>query len=273
MQKMFVIPFHNINPIALSIGPFNIYWYSISYIVGILLGYFYCIQIIKKNNSKVTPKQIYNIFEWIILGIIIGGRLGHIIFYDISYYTDKPWEIFYLWEGGMSFHGGLIGVSISTILFSKKHKIPILSIGDLIAMAAPIGLFFGRIANFINGELYGRIANLPWCIIFPAGGLEPRHPSQLYEALLEGILLFYILFFINKFSNVRHKFPGLIIGIFIFGYGIARIFVEFFREPNIVIYFFSNEITMGQLLSIPLLIIGLITIIFAIKQKNRNVLL
>ena len=259
----------DINPIAFSVGPINVYWYGLAYMAGMVLGLFYALKIVdaKKENCNllITKKNIDEIFIWIVFGIIFGARFGYVIFYNFDFYLNNPLLILSLWEGGMSFHGGALGVIIAIISYSKYHKIPILETGDIVCAVVPIGLFFGRITNFINGELWGKETNLSWGVIFPNAGSNPRHPSQLYEAGLEGLTLFIILFAL-VFSNGLKK-RGLISGTFLFFYSFSRIIVENFREPDLHIGYIFLNITMGMILSLPFLIAGLILIFQSLKNE------
>ena len=259
----------DINPIAFSVGPINVYWYGLAYMAGMVLGLFYALKIVeaKKENCNllITKKNIDEIFIWIVFGIIFGARFGYVIFYNFDFYLNNPLLILSLWEGGMSFHGGALGVIIAIISYSKYHKIPILETGDVVCAVVPIGLFFGRIANFINGELWGKETNLSWGVIFPNAGINPRHPSQLYEAGLEGLALFIILFAL-VFSNGLKK-RGLISGTFLFFYSFSRILIENFREPDLHIGYIFLNITMGMILSLPFLIAGLILIFQSLKNE------
>ena len=248
--------FPNINPIAIDIGIIKIRWYAISYICGILLSWFLILKIIKIKKVKVSDKSISDLISNCMIGIIVGGRLGYVIFYNPEYYISNLLEILKIWNGGMSFHGGFLGVVIAVIYTSNTYKIPVMVFSDLISIVSPIGIFFGRIANFINGELYGKITNHKYGIIFPKGGSLPRHPSQLYEAFFEGLLLFIILWLLTKTSNILEK-KGLITGCFIFLYGVFRFFVEIFREPDLHIGYLYFDLSMGQLLSLPMILIGL----------------
>tara|TARA_B100001059_G_scaffold20014_1_gene16269 strand:+ start:1867 stop:2658 length:792 start_codon:yes stop_codon:yes gene_type:complete len=248
--------FPNINPIAIDIGIIKIRWYALSYICGILLSWLLILKIIKTKNIKVSNKNISDLISNCMIGIIVGGRLGYVIFYNPEYYISNLLEILKIWNGGMSFHGGFIGVVIAVIYTSNTYKIPVMVFSDLISIVSPIGIFFGRIANFINGELYGKITNHKYGIIFPKGGSLPRHPSQLYEAFFEGLLLFIILWLLTKTSNILEK-KGLITGCFIFLYGVFRFFVEILREPDLHIGYLYFDLSMGQLLSLPMILIGL----------------
>ena len=265
---------HNIDPTLIDFGFFQIKWYSISYILGILFGWLYAKKIILKISQNTQGFKSIKISEfddlliYLVLGIVVGGRFGYIIFYNFEYYSLNLSEIFKIWHGGMSFHGGLIGVIIATLTFSKYRKINFFKLSDLIACVAPIGIFLGRIANFINGELFGKITTLPWGIIFPNAGNIPRHPSQIYEAALEGIILFILINFLAFKKNFIFK-PGYISGIFLILYSILRIFSEIFREPDKHIGYILNYFSMGVLLSIFTLIVGFI-IIFSIKKNEQN---
>jgi phosphatidylglycerol---prolipoprotein diacylglyceryl transferase len=255
----------NLDPIAFSLGPIAIRWYSLAYIAGILFTLFW----LKKSNEKdnFLSKEAYDDWlTWAVLSIILGGRIGYVLFYNFSYFLSNPLEIFAFWHGGMSFHGGLIGAIFGMWIFAKKYKINFLKLTDCLAVAAPIGLFFGRIANFINMELYGRVTDSKFGIIFPNAGEFPRHPSQLYEAFFEGILSFAILFCLRRFSKFS-KQNGFLSGIFLILYGSSRILVENFREPDQQIGFLFSEITMGQLLSLPLILLGIAMIFFRPKKN------
>ncbi len=262
-----ILTYPHIDPIIFQFGPLAIRWYSLSYLGGLLFAWFYMSRLIKITAPPCKQVHISDFIFWAMMGIIIGGRLGYVLFYNSSYYFSNPSAALAVWDGGMSFHGGFIGVCVSTILFCRKFKISLFRFADIIACASPIGLMLGRFANFINGELYGRVSDGPLAMVFPHGGPYPRHPSQLYEAMLEGFLLFFILYFIYNFTNARNK-PGLITGIFIIGYAIARTFVEQFREPDnhIGFLFGTDLITMGQLLSAPMVIFGL----YLIFRKKKS---
>ena len=253
---------HNFDPIFIDFGIIQIRWYSLAYILGIVLGWLYAKKIITNITNKnkfitVSSKDFENLIIYIVLGIIIGGRIGYVIFYNFQYYLQNLNEIFMVWRGGMAFHGGLIGVIIASYIFGKKYKINFLKLTDIIACAAPIGILFGRIANFINAELYGKISDLPWSVIFPTVDNISRHPSQIYEALLEGVVLFAI---INFFALKKQKIlqTGLVSSFFLIYYSILRIIGEIFREPDQHIGYLLNYISMGSVLSIITLIIGLL---------------
>ncbi len=264
---------HNFDPVLIDFGFLQIRWYSISYILGILLGWAYALKLIQKTAKdkysidNITKTQLDDLIIYLILGIIIGGRLGYIILYNFKYYSQNITEIFKIWEGGMSFHGGLLGVVIAILIFSNKNKLSFFKFSDIVSCVAPIGIFLGRIANFINGELYGKISNLPWAVIFPNGGSVARHPSQIYEALLEGVLLFILINFLALKKNLLMK-TGYISGLFLILYSILRIFSEIFREPDSHIGYIFNYFSLGVLLSLLTLIVGFV-IIF-IKKNEQN---
>ena len=244
---------NNFDPVAFRLFAIDIRWYSLAYIFGILLGWFYCKKFLIKD--KVISTLFDDLISYLIIGIIIGGRLGYIVFYNIEYYFNNLIEIFFIWEGGMSFHGGLIGIIFATYLFSRKHKINKYIFLDLISASAPIGIFFGRLANFINGELVGKATNADWGVIFPQIDNIPRHPSQLYESFLEGIILFVILNLI--FFKKRYKI-GTVSFAFLIFYGIFRFLSEFFREPDIQIGYIIGSLSMGMLLSLLMIFFGII---------------
>jgi len=244
---------NNFDPVAFQIFSFEIRWYSLAYIFGIIFGWLYC----KKNLIK--DKKLLNLFDdlitYLIIGIILGGRLGYIIFYNLEYYLDNFFEILMIWNGGMSFHGGLIGVILATVIFSKKHKINSYIFLDLIALVAPIGLFLGRIANFINSELYGREADVFWSVKFVAIDNISRHPSQIYEAIFEGLILFFLL---NHFAKKDgFKNPGLISSMFLIFYSFFRFILEFFRAPDSQIGYLAYQLTLGQFISIVFFFLGI----------------
>jgi len=264
-----MLDFPNINPVIISLGPLAVSWYSLSYVVGILLGWFYILKLINiDTNTNISKKHIDDFVTWVIIGIIIGGRLGHVFFYDPIKYFSNPIDILKTYEGGMSFHGGIIGYVVASAWFARRNKISFLNIIDLSAAAAPIPLFLGRIANFINAELYGRVTDVPWAFIFPGSDYLPRHPSQLYEAALEGVVLFCIISVaaLNFNALSRH---GLLSGLFLIFYSIFRIIIEFFREPDAQIGFLAGAFTMGQLLCLPMFIVGVFLIFYSRKNANR----
>lgn len=255
------MPFPEIDPIIVAWGPFALRWYALAYMMGILLGWLYILRLGRRDTlwqkgPPYLPSHVDDFVLWATLGVIIGGRLGYVVFYNPSYYWENPSAIAAVWEGGMSFHGGFTGVVVACIIFTRKHAIPFLSWTDVLAACAPIGLFLGRISNFINGELWGRATTVSWGVIFPRGGPVPRHPSQLYEAALEGALLFVVIALaIYKFRILTT--PGRATSIFLIGYGLARFSIEYVREPDAHIGFIFGTITMGQILSLPILALGL----------------
>ncbi|ABS63876.1 prolipoprotein diacylglyceryl transferase [Parvibaculum lavamentivorans DS-1] len=255
------MPFPDIDPVLIQIGPFAIRWYALAYIAGLILGWRYVVALtqtprIWPGAAPVTKLDVDDALLWAALGVIVGGRLGYVLVYNPAYFASHPLEIFYVWQGGMSFHGGAFGVLIAMIFFARSRGIAPLAMTDMVSAAAPIGLLFGRLANFINAELWGRVTDAPWGVIFPNGGPLPRHPSQLYEAALEGILLFFLLRLLTHRFDVLKK-PGVVTGLFVAGYGAARTVVEFFREPDQQIgYLLGGWLTMGMVLSIPMVIVG-----------------
>ncbi|MBM3509566.1 MAG: prolipoprotein diacylglyceryl transferase [Alphaproteobacteria bacterium] len=254
-----VIAFPAIDPVAIAIGPIAIRWYALAYIAGIVLGWRYLIRYAARYELGLSRRDIDDVLVWVTLGVILGGRLGYVLFYQPGHYADHPLEALYLWKGGMSFHGGLLGVIVALVAFARIRKVALLALTDGIACATPIGLFFGRIANFINGELYGRASEAPWAMVFPGGGPLARHPSQLYEAAAEGLILFVALVWLARRAAVRAR-VGTLTGAFLAGYALARIAVEFFREPDAHLGFLLAGTTMGQLLSLPVLAFGAILI-------------
>ena len=253
---MYALAFPAIDPVAVEIGPLAIRWYALAYVAGILAGWRYMVILARRSPVGVAPRDIDDFVLWATLGIVLGGRLGYVFFYRPGDYLQDPLSAFALWQGGMSFHGGLCGVVLAAALFAWRRGIPWLALGDLVSAAAPIGLFFGRLANFVNGELYGRPTTVPWGMVFPNAGPEPRHPSQLYEAALEGLVLFAICaVFVFALRGLRTA--GLISGVFFIGYAIARGFAELFRQPDAHLGFLLGGTTMGQLLSIPVLLVGI----------------
>jgi phosphatidylglycerol:prolipoprotein diacylglycerol transferase len=265
------IAFPAFDPIALSIGPIAIRWYALGYIGGIVLGWMYARALIKRPNlwdcaSPITLLDMDDFILWVTVGIILGGRTGYVLFYNLPFFIQHPAEIFELWKGGMSFHGGFLGCVAAVMLFCWKRNLPTLSLGDITCGVAPIGICLVRLTNFINGELWGRPADssVPWAMVFPNGGPLPRHPSQLYEAALEGIVLFAILALMIRFGALKR--PGLILGSFIAIYGLARIVGEFFREPDPQLGYLWGGLTMGMLLSVPMIIAGAIIIVVAWRR-------
>jgi len=262
---IFVKP--SIDPIILSLGFVDIRWYSLAYIFGFIIGSILVKYLNRKSLNVLSNDQIDSFFIWSIFGVIIGGRVGYVIFYQYSLFIEYPLYLFKIWEGGMSFHGGLIGIALSIYFFCKKYKIKFLYLSDLVAVVAPIGLFLGRMANFVNNELYGKITNYKFAIIYPEIDFQPRHPSQLYEAFFEGIVIFVILityFYKNK-SNIA---VGKITGLFILLYALFRFFIEYLREPDAHIGLLFNFISLGQILTIPLFFVGIIIFKYDDSKKR-----
>ncbi len=264
MLSLSLLTYPTIDPVLIQIGPVAIRWYALAYIAGILLGAHLLKRFNRVASPLMNPKQLEDLIVWAVVGIIVGGRLGYVLFYKPDYYLQNLAEIPMIWHGGMAFHGGLIGVIGAFYFFAKRHSIDYLRLMDQVACAAPIGLFFGRLANFINGELYGRASDAPWAMVFPHGGPFARHPSQLYQAALEGGLLFCVLMLLLKFTKAYYK-RGCLAGVFLIGYGCARAFVELFREPDAQLGFLFAHITMGQLLCIPMILVGLVLV-----QQSRK---
>jgi phosphatidylglycerol---prolipoprotein diacylglyceryl transferase len=271
------IAFPVFDPIAISIGPIAIRWYALAYIGGIVLGWIYARALLKNERlwggpAPISLLQFDDFILWVTIGIIVGGRTGYVLFYNPAFFIQHPAEIFELWKGGMSFHGGFLGCVAAVVLFCRKNDLPILSLGDITTAVGPIGLFLGRLANFINSELWGRAADpgLPWAMVFPNGGPLPRHPSQLYEAGLEGILLFTVLTVMVRMGALKR--PGVILGSFIAIYGFARIAGELFREPDPQLGFLWGGLTMGMLLSVPMIIAGIMIVVMAWRRRTPELM-
>jgi phosphatidylglycerol---prolipoprotein diacylglyceryl transferase len=269
-MPLFVIPFPAFDPVLVRFGPLAIRWYALAYIAGILAGWLYARRLIRSEKhwggpAPMTALDFDDFVLWVTLGIILGGRLGYVLFYNPSYFATYPAEIVQLWKGGMSFHGGFLGCVLAVLLFARYRGLPFLSLGDVTCAAGPIGLFLGRIANFINGELWGRPSDVPWAMVFPNGGPLPRHPSQLYEAALEGLLLFAVLAVLIRGGALKR--PGTVIGAFALGYGLIRMFCELFREPDAQLGFLWQGLTMGMLLSLPLMLAGIAFIAVARRRE------
>ena len=258
MPTLLALTYPNIDPIAFQIGPFAIRWYALAYIAGLLIGW----RLILRHLNRVPDPPLRRVdiddfLVWVIVAVILGGRLGYMLFYNLDFYLANPREALFLWRGGMSFHGGLIGVVVALWWFCRRRDLPLLRVSDLVTSVAPVGLFFGRLANFINGELWGRETTVPWGMAFPGAGNMPRHPSQLYEAALEGVVLFVLLQWMLRQDRFRER-PGLITGTFLIGYGLSRMLIELVREPDRQIGFMPGGSTLGQWLSVPLVLVGLI---------------
>lgn len=273
-MPLFVLPYPAIDPVLIHLGPFAVRWYALAYIAGLLLGWRYALHLVGSARlwgpagAPAQREQIDDLIVWMALGVVLGGRTGYVLFYDLPYYLSHPVAIVQIWHGGMSFHGGMIGVVAVIWLFCRRHGLSILGVGDVVVCAVPIGLFFGRIANFINGELFGRVTNVPWAMVFPDGGPLPRHPSQLYEAGLEGIVLFSVLAFLAHRTGAPRR-RGTLAGAFLIGYGLCRSTVELFRQPDPQIGFLAGGLTMGTLLSLPMIAAGIVLIVRARRAPER----
>lgn len=251
-----MIPYPAIDPVLVSLGPFAVRWYALAYIAGIVLGWRLVRRLVEQQPRAATKEQVDDFLTWAVLGVILGGRLGYVLFYRPSHYLAHPLEAVMVWKGGMAFHGGLIGVILATLLFCRARRIDFFAFIDRVAVATPIGLGLGRLANFINGELWGRPWDGPWSMVFPADPLQlPRHPSQLYQAFLEGVVLFVVMMALSRSAALRAR-RGFLGGAFLIGYGVARITGELFREPDDFIGFLAGGLTMGQALSVPMLLVG-----------------
>ena len=264
--------FPQIDPVAFAIGPLAIRWYALSYMAGLIGGWQILRYLAKAPTSPVSQEQLDNLLNYILFGVIIGGRLGYVLFYKPLDYLADPFSILKVWEGGMSFHGGVIGVVLAVLLFARVQKIPLWALSDRVALVAPLGLFFGRLANFINGELYGRVTNHPIGMVFPTGGPLPRHPSQLYEAGLEGLVLGLIMILLWRMKIAQAR-PGILVATFLMGYGLSRFIIEFAREPDshLGLYDFGLwQASQGQLLSLPMVAIGFIFALIIIKKSPQN---
>lgn len=266
---MFVIPFHNIDPVIFRISSaISLNWYGVSYLAGVIFVMFRSERMANYRRTEFPSGVFQNCMFWAMVSIVVGGRLGDVLFYNFEYYFYNPLLIFATWKGGMSFHGGLIGAVIAAILYTKYHKVNFTSFMDILSVNIPIALMFGRLANFINGELYGRPTDVSWAIPFPKGGNIPRHPSQLYEAMLEGLLLYFVLRWIYKFAYNK---KGVTASTFLVGYGIARFIAEYFRDAEGLSWIQCESLSGGQILSIPMIIAGLGMMLFfnskAVKQK------
>lgn len=265
-EYLAALTFPNIDPVLFRLGPLAVHWYGVGYVVGILFGWWYSKRLLqtpglwRDGKAPFSPETLDDLLVWAALGIILGGRIGYILFYDFERYLANPTDILAIWQGGMSFHGGFIGTTLAMILFARSRGVSILSMFDVVAAGVPPALGLVRLANFINSELWGRVTDVPWAFVFPNGGPLPRHPSQIYEALLEGLILFLLLRFLTHGLGKLTR-PGFVSGAFIAFYGLSRIIVEFFREPDQQLgYLAGGWLTMGMVLSLPLVIAGLILI-------------
>jgi len=271
-MPMLLLTYPVIDPVLLQLGPLAIRWYALAYISGLIAGWWLIRRIVADERywlglPRPTPDSIDDLLVYCALGVVIGGRIGNVLFYDPRYYFAHPLEILMLWHGGMAFHGGMLGALVGVILFARRYRVPWLTVLDLACLVAPIGIFLGRIANFIKPELWGRPTDVPWAMIFPGSDGQPRHPSQLYEAGLEGVVLFLILALAIRLGALRR--PGLTTGIFAIGYALARIFCEFYRQPDPQLGYLWDGATMGQILSLPLIAAGVIFIAFALRRRQK----
>ena len=268
---LLAIAFPAIDPVALQIGPVAIRWYALAYLAGFLIGWRYALHLAGIGTARPSRRELDEFLTWAVLGVILGGRLGYVLFYNLEAYADRPWDALKIWEGGMAFHGGLIGMIAAMILFAWRRGFSPFAIGDIVAAAGPIGLFFGRLANFVNGELWGRESGLPWAMQFPGAEGGPRHPSQIYEAILEGLVLFAVLAVLAHRPAVRRR-PGIVGGVFLILYGLFRFLVEFVREPDAQLVGFaqSTGLHMGQWLSLPMIILGA-WLMWTAKSRRQRV--
>lgn len=271
-MPFFILPFPVIDPVAVHLGPFPIRWYALAYIGGFVCAWIGMRMLVGKDalwaqgQARPSREGVDDLLVNAAFGVIIGGRLGHVLIYDPAFYFAHPLEIFQTWKGGMAFHGGLVGALVGMALFARGHGVPFLTVSDICAAVSPIGLFFGRLANFIKPEMWGRETDVPWAMVFPTAGDVPRHPSQLYEAGLEGLALFALLWFVARAGGLKQ--PGLVTGLFGVGYGLARIFSEFFREPDPVQEALPHGLTMGMALSAPLVLVGAALLAFSLRRRS-----
>jgi phosphatidylglycerol:prolipoprotein diacylglycerol transferase len=256
MLQIAALTFPQFDPVALELGPLAIRWYALAYIVGILLAWWYCRRLAERPDSGVTRPVLDDLVFWAVIGVVLGGRIGYVLVYNFDHFIQQPLDILRVWEGGMSFHGGMVGVLLAIGFVARKHRLRYFQVSDVVGCATPIGLFLGRLANFVNGELYGRASDAPWAMVFPTDpSALPRHPSQLYQAALEGLVLFAVLFLLVRLGRLKQD--GFLSGAFLAGYGLARILGEFFREPDPQLGFLFGPVTMGQLLSLPMVLVGI----------------
>ncbi len=257
-----------LHPVALDLGFFQLRWYSLAYLAGIVLGWWYLLKLIERPGAPMARRHADDMVFYATLGVLLGGRLGYVLFYKPAFYLDHPAEILQVWDGGMSFHGGVIGVSLGILYLARKHGLHWLRIHDYVACCVPFGLFLGRLANFVNGELWGRPTDVAWAVVFPSGGEVPRHPSQLYEAGLEGLLLGLILWYLFWRTDARYQ-PGRLVGTFILVYGISRFLVEMVRQPDEGLEHLAWGLTMGQTLTLPMIIGGIYLIATSKSRRER----
>lgn len=255
----------HIDPVFFRIGPLEFRWYGLMYILGFMAAYFIILRRVRQRTLPLSADDVADVIFNLAVGVILGGRLGYVVFYNASYYLANPLKVFAVWEGGMSFHGGLIGVILAGLLVARKKGITFFTLADLCALTAPVGLGLGRLGNFINGELFGRVTDMPWGMVFREGGELPRHPSQLYEAILEGPVLFAILMIVGR----KERPAGVEFWTFVAGYGLFRFIVEFFREPDSQLGFLLGPFSMGQLLSFPMFLLG-VTMALIVTFRGRR---
>ena len=261
--------FPHIDPVLFSFGFITIRWYALAYVAGLVIGWRWCMVMARKDSHGIRPEHYDEFLTWAVFGVLLGGRIVYILFYNLGEYLAHPLEMLQLWHGGMSFHGGMIGVILAAFLFTRHKKIPFLAFTDPLACVAPVGLGLGRLANFINGELFGRPSDVPWAIVFPRGGEVPRHPSQMYEAFAEGLILLIIMFAMSRNAKTRAR-SGILSGTFLALYGIFRFIIEFFREPDAQLGFLFAGATMGQLLCLPMIAAGIGIVIYALRRGNAH---
>lgn len=255
-----------IDPVLVQLGPFAVHWYGLAYIVGFIAAGVIFGWLSRRWGFGFTTDDVLSVVLYCVLGVLVGGRVGYALFYGGSAFLDDPLMLFRIWNGGMSWHGGFLGIVVAGLFVSYRYKVPFLRLADMAAVGAPVGFFFGRLANFVNGELWGRVTDVPWAMVFPGAGALPRHPSQLYEALLEGLVLFLVLLWLAR----TRRPDGFMFGVFMLGYGAFRFLVEFVREPDAQLGFLWGGATMGQLLSIPLMIAGVGFIVFAMRSRAKD---
>ena len=258
-----MIPYPRINPVIVKVGPLQVRWYGVMYLLGFFSGYLLLKKVVRERGIEITGDQLEGLLEAVVLGVILGGRLGYVLFYNLPYYLRHPLEIPAFWHGGMSFHGGLLGTLVAGYIYCRRKGLDFWNMADSVVVVVPIGLGLGRLGNFINGELYGRVTNLPWGMVFPGAGPLPRHPSQIYEFLLEGVVLFTVLWSLRK----RPWPKGYLFALFLVLYGLFRIFAECFRQPDPQLGFIIDHITMGQILSLAMVLAGLM--LFMVRRPGR----
>jgi phosphatidylglycerol:prolipoprotein diacylglycerol transferase len=260
-----MMTFPQIDPVIFQIGPLAVRWYGLMYLLGFVAAYMLIRHLVRLRNLALDKDGVSDLLFYVVLGVVLGGRLGYVLFYNPMQYLSRPMDIFAIWQGGMSFHGGLLGVVIASLIFCRRRTLPILLTGDILVTSAPIGLGLGRLGNFINGELWGRVTDHPWGMVFPGGGVLPRHPSQLYEAFFEGLVLFVILYLLHR----RKVTAGIPFFSFFICYGLFRFLIEFVRQPDAHLGFLWGGATMGQLLSLPMVVFGLSGCLFICLRKDR----